>query len=197
MTPQGSFTHFYPTGAGVGCGLLSDGGGRCEPDWPHEGSARDLPDVMAMSVSQFYLALIDLAGALTVDMDFVEPVDTVVVSGSWTAIAGDDWGSFCGLQRQGTLVCWDLGPGPTSMPVPLSAPTGTYQQVCLTANDQACVLDAGGKATCWGAERMEAPDETFSKLACGTHSVCGLTDDGRIVCWGACDNGECDVPTYE
>ena len=71
------------------------------------------------------------------------------------------------------------------------------RQVCLTANDRACVLDAGGTATCWGAEPMQPPDETFSKLACGDESVCGLTDDGRIVCWGDCDNGECDVPTDE
>ena len=191
---DGVFSAFYPDGYGNGCGLLSEGGGRCV--W--YGQDRELPMVTAMSMSEYHLALIDVAGGLTLEQEIAdEGLVTLVVAGSWKAIEGDGRGAFCGLQVGGTLSCWDFWTRETPPPVLLSAPTGTYHQVCLTNYDQACVLDAAGKATCWGAEPMEAPDETFTKLACGNESVCGLTDDGRIVCWGDCDNGECEVPTYE
>ena len=58
----------------------------------------------------------------------------------------------------------------------------------------ACVLDESGYPTCWGRDLGPEPVEAFSELSCGEFHVCGLTFDGRIVCWGDCENGECDPP---
>ena len=72
----------------------------------------------------------------------------------------------------------------------------------------ACALDLGGTPSCWnligevdwhpwgGEDLGDLPvphppeDEKFVAISSGTFHVCGLREEGTVVCWGVSDSGE-------
>lgn len=99
----------------------------------------------------------------------------------------------CALDLDGAVSCWERNDGPVVNPEGLPTADG-FTEICVGWGHSECVLSAEGSVVCWGDELVEAPDDLFSQLSCGTHHVCGVTFDGDILCWGGCDDGECDVP---
>ena len=93
-----------------------------------------------------------------------------------------------------SIACWNAVTVGGSDETIDTVPPGAYTTVCLTADDHACALDEAGYPTCWGDGPMGEPVEPLSQLSCGYSDACGVTFDGRLLCWGACDHGECDVP---
>jgi alpha-tubulin suppressor-like RCC1 family protein len=118
-------------------------------------------------------------------------------------------GSFaCGMTPDGTVLCWGTSevaprwPHPT--PEPLAIGTfGTGAR--LTAGRRhACVLDASGRASCWGwnvdgetgtgssgiaSSLVATPtavlgDHRFLSISAGSNFTCGVIASGRLLCWG-------------
>ena len=125
---------------------------------------------------------------------------------TYTAIAvGDRHG--CALDTDVEAHCWGTDWYEQDFP---DAPPGPF--VSLAANDSvSCGLHPDGVAECWGTTplagpphdprpltQLEVPDERFSSSAVGTEdNACGVTLDGRIVCWGAYDEqNELIPPLY-
>jgi alpha-tubulin suppressor-like RCC1 family protein len=73
--------------------------------------------------------------------------------------------------------------------------TGKITTVSV-AKDHSVALVAG-KAVVTGADgagQRDAPKDTFTSVASGySHSI-GLTEDGRVICWGYNAHNQCDVP---
>jgi len=87
----------------------------------------------------------------------------------------------------------------------------------LAAGDNhACAIDSLGRARCWGsgangalgsggtANLMDEPGESpslvgltdpFVQLAAGSNTTCGVTDAGKVVCWGVCPLAGIDAST--
>lgn len=113
----------------------------------------------------------------------------------------------CALQADGALSCWgqnlanQLGDGsgePQEKPVDATVATGVSQ--IAVGNYASCVLDAAGKASCWGlpgyagVRRGEA-GALVSALASGVAELsasdfytCALMASGGVKCWGASPN---------
>lgn len=75
---------------------------------------------------------------------------------------------------------------------------GEFTDVCV-GSEAACALDPGGYATCWGKEeypkKWEVPSVPMRVISCGYLTVCGVTMEGGIVCWGRNNYGQTNVPS--
>lgn len=127
---------------------------------------------------------------------------------------GDD--QSCGISA-GVTYCWGagnhgaLGNGDTVnhyTPVAVSLPGGVSGFASLASGwGFTCALTSAGAAYCWGTNAngylgigssstaysdvpvAVAGGHTFTMLAAGTQSVCGLTSAGTVYCWGQDTNG--------
>jgi len=188
------YTRVDPGGA---CAARVGGGVDCDPDW---GTPPDSVDVaVAMNVvvvlrsdgelwmreDDYGFTVVDLGTPPYSAVDVMTPYHRDTAVFVLCAVHGGD----------GSLDCWnptdDVG---RTGEVIDTVPPGAYTTVCLTADDHACALDEAGYPTCWGAGPMGEPVEPLSQLSCGYSDACGVTVDGRLLCWGACDHGECEVP---
>jgi hypothetical protein len=95
----------------------------------------------------------------------------------------------CALSAEdGSLVCWGEGD--------YAALGGDYQDLAV-GWDYSCGLDWSGVVACRfgdGGAFDPAPDATFVSIDGGYRHVCGVTDDGRALCWGLDELGEARVP---
>jgi len=127
----------------------------------------------------------------------------------------------CGLQVDGTAVCW--GDGPTGNAIqgtlaetPIAVP-GNISFVSLAAGlKHICGLAAGGAVYCWGSNQYGqlgnggnlgagaletnpvavSTIERFVSLSAGGATTCALTDSLKAFCWGAIGDGSTStVPT--
>ena len=98
----------------------------------------------------------------------------------------------CGLQVDGTLVCWGRDLEGESSP-----PSGTFTHLGV-GNTHACAVRAGtGGVECWGRNdrgQLIAPGGTFQQVVGGDQHECGLRLDGTAECWGHNDSGQADAP---
>ncbi len=182
------------------CGLRSEGGVEC----PQYRSFGDLfpADATTFDFSGY------IAGALRPDGELwlglyetrFERVDAPAVPYVAMDVTENDpsfgpWFVVCAIREtEQSLDCWNASDDGSTGEVIDTVPPGTFTTVCLTADDHACALDEAGYPTCWGDGPMGEPVEPLSQLSCGYSDACGVTFDGRLLCWGACDHGECDVP---
>ncbi len=121
----------------------------------------------------------------------------------------------CGLEPgAGELYCWGsgshgkLGDGAIlerGSPVRVLGPQ-RWTQVCA-GTQHTCALDAEGQIYCWGFNQdfqlgsEGALDRTlpalvsldastrWRRVACGSFSTCGLSEDGVVMCWGGNQRG--------
>lgn len=128
--------------------------------------------------------------------------------GSFTDVSLGDRHS-CGLGG-GQIYCWGAGL-PLGQPLNLLSPEaipGTNGATRVAADhDNTCMLDAGGRAWCWGhndygavgngrveRQRYSTPQEvvgglTFDNITIGLDFVCGVASGGTAYCWGNNLNG--------
>lgn len=106
----------------------------------------------------------------------------------------------CGLQLDGTVVCW----GQTHEGQ-LQTPSGPNFTDVAAGLRYGCALDRDGKVTCWGERHRRrrrrfgrsdedanesdmltasTPETTFERIAGGPLQVCGIRSEGGIECWG-------------
>jgi len=119
-------------------------------------------------------------------------------------------GHTCSLTPEGAVFCWGfngngaLGNGqassdPTRTPAPVSG-DHTFAQIDAGLS-ATCALTPSGRAFCWGlnsrgqlgigtgAERRLVPtpvetDLRFRQISVGLESVCAVTIEERVLCWG-------------
>ncbi len=116
--------------------------------------------------------------------DRVGPFDSVALGGYELCASGVDT----------PLTCWGLYDGVDYVPDGFPGGAG-HGEVCLGSwGYNGCVRALDGRVTCWGRDFRTAPDASFTQISCGSSHVCGLTEVGRIECWGECADGQCAVP---
>lgn len=120
--------------------------------------------------------------------------------------------STCGVDTVGSGYCWgsnqrgEIGnpstlTGSTASPAPTLVTSSVKFKSIATGWEHACGLSTDGTAFCWGdnvngqlgigtfATSQSSPtavmtSEHFSTLAAAGEFTCGLTLDGRAMCWG-------------
>jgi hypothetical protein len=121
-------------------------------------------------------------------------------SGVRDVAAGDD--AVCAAYGTPIVRCWDFDPvlGATSRTMTLPA---SIEKVRVS-HELYCVLAADGRSFCWGTNLYGAQGdgsykqgggdtlepqqvrtaERFTDLSVGSTNACGLTQEGKVVCWG-------------
>jgi hypothetical protein len=94
--------------------------------------------------------------------------------------------AVCAVKTSGELSCWNPSDKVLDAPALTGVPEGTFTDVCVTEEGSACALDEAGYPVCWG-EIDDEPTEALQTMSCGKASVCGITLDGQLRCWGACE----------
>ena len=90
----------------------------------------------------------------------------------------------CGLRTDGTLACWGSGGNTVNH--------GTFTEVSASEAGF-CALMANGTPYCAGSI-PSGPDITFSQLSVGVNSICGLTPELMLTCWGEDTYGTTSPP---
>jgi alpha-tubulin suppressor-like RCC1 family protein len=116
----------------------------------------------------------------------------------------------CGLDREGTALCWGTAEGPT----PKVVATGHAFTTLSRGYDHLCALDASGQAWCWGAgssgqlgggtfvvaTSQPAPvagGGSYSDIVASRMFTCALSEAGMVWCWGDNGSGQLGVGTNE
>ena len=96
----------------------------------------------------------------------------------------------CGLQEDGTAVCWGNDSGGRTTP-----PKDETFAALDSGAEHTCGLRADGSAICWGRDNagqlQVPPEETFTALSSGGSLTCGLREEGEeskegtVLCWGS------------
>jgi len=102
----------------------------------------------------------------------------------------------CGIETDGTAVCWSDEPNSVYSaqgPMPLE---GTYQQI---SPERAflCTLDTEGQIECKGNDaygRATPPNGEFVQVVTGATHGCARREDGSVECWGRDYDGQASPP---
>jgi hypothetical protein len=98
----------------------------------------------------------------------------------------------CALRPNEELLCitYTYPAPPTPKPVEIVIPDVRAASAGIRA---VCMLDVSGTLGCAGM--LDPPPAVdFEEFAAGDDDACGVTKSGSVVCWGADDWGETDVP---
>jgi hypothetical protein len=87
----------------------------------------------------------------------------------------DELNGFCALHDDGTIACALVGPGP--------APSENSGYVQAATGSFGCGLRSDATVTCWGNERIEQRDATYTQITAAVGFACGLRNDGSVQCW--------------
>jgi alpha-tubulin suppressor-like RCC1 family protein len=123
----------------------------------------------------------------------------------------DAAGQLCGWGNNDSAIV----PGPRGVVErPTCAPASVPDILQLTAGDgHACAHRGGASFSCWGSNaggQLGNGDDTMmdvalpgqpqslpgpiTALAAGAYHTCALLADGRVMCWGSNEQGECGQP---
>ena len=135
------------------------------------------------------------------------------------AIEASNFGT-CALRRDKTLSCWgrnnsfQLGDAssrePKRMPTPVH-PGRRWRAVAMSSRST-CALDEDRALYCWGENDLGVvtpgvagtataepqaiePGMTWRTIVAGDEHVCGLREDGVLVCWGHAASGQLGIET--
>ena len=124
--------------------------------------------------------------------------------------------STCALRTTSRLYCWgeddrgQLGDGGTNTdagsPVEVSGAANDWAKI-TAGNNTSCATKRSGRLLCWGSDSFGALSEgegaadssvpvdaldaeTFATVSAGRNHTCGLTDEGRLFCWGLGTSGQ-------
>ena len=131
-------------------------------------------------------------------------------SGRFTQVSTGE-GHTCGLTTAGEVRCWGRNNFGES-----DAPSGRFTQVS-TGGGYTCALTTVGEVRCWGSNdhgEADPPAGQFIQVSASNGSVlvgiargydrievgsrnhtCALRQSGEVVCWGANDRGQANVPS--
>jgi alpha-tubulin suppressor-like RCC1 family protein len=147
----------------------------------------------------------------------------VPASQTFTSVSAgsDQFGDYaCALDTAGQPWCWGRmtvnGDGVhTFGPAPAALPTPAPLLAISTGASHLCGITAGHAAVCWGdfeggvrgdstisfdtssatfEPNVVAGGQTFTAIAAGRATTCGLTDGGQAWCWGADAEGQLGDP---
>lgn len=124
-------------------------------------------------------------------------VDDVPVGKTFTDITVGYNSFACGVETDGTSVCWGAITGAVTARIP---PSGDHFVHLAASDGLVCGLRIDGSARCWGNSIdhsvFDVPEgERFSLLAPGNAHVCGLRkSDNSVVCWGSDRLHQTEVP---
>lgn len=114
----------------------------------------------------------------------------VSVANNATPASTGNGPNFCAIRTDGTLACWNSGPGVAP------PPNGTFTRVSVGLN-HACAVRSDGTLACWGNNRYgkaTPPPGRFLDVAAGREFSCGVTADQGATCWGSYAIVETPVP---
>ncbi len=80
----------------------------------------------------------------------------------------------CGIRPEGNIECWSKRK--------VDVPSGAFESV-LVGYVFICGVDSEGRVTCENDE-VAPPSERFVQLDGAGRNICGITIDGRPLCWG-------------
>lgn len=96
--------------------------------------------------------------------------------------------NYCAILSTGEIFCEGWCGASCSLTIPES-PVGTYTQI--SGHGSYCAIKTSGYASCFGGRASSVdgsvyspPAERFIDVDAGGSNACGVTRDGRIVCWG-------------
>lgn len=173
-------------GDNVTCGQQTDGRVTC---WgaaygPQSPATLSLPAdaVSTFDVGNFHgCAILEASGAMAC-WGANDIGQATAQPGSYQAISTGPLAN-CAVASDGELVCFGFENAPFITP-----PMGTYTGV-VVSRFHACATATDGATTCWGvaAELGSGPpaDVVFAKLEADVGQTCGLTDAGKVRCFGA------------
>lgn len=127
---------------------------------------------------------------------FAESYRTPALSDLFSSVAaGEKHG--CGILRNGRVRCWGSNSNGQAPPL---VPSGEFKQVVL-GTGHSCAIRTDDHVSCFGNPIPEATPspsaERFRTIASSFFHTCGVTVEGRAVCWGGYNlNGE-EVPPAE
>jgi alpha-tubulin suppressor-like RCC1 family protein len=137
------------------------------------------------------------------------PSDAYVSPAGWIQIATTVDHS-CGIRPDNTLWCWgrnghgELGAG-TALEIDSPAQVGSDHYLSVAVNEAyTCAVRSDHIASCWGdnshgelgtggitaVSGANPLPNTWSAVACGPTSACGLTTAGEVWCWGTASYGQ-------
>ena len=102
----------------------------------------------------------------------------------------------CGLETDGTVVCW--GDNYYGQRTP---PADAFAQVSA-GGVHTCGVKTDGTVGCWGdnSDGQRTPPAhapgAFAQVSAGGLHTCGLKPDGTVVCWGYDDYGQRTPPAH-
>ena len=112
------------------------------------------------------------------------------------------FGTTCAINLAGEMYCW--GRGPINSLVPQAVATDTRFVDVASGGFHNCAIATDGRIYCWGMRSSEGQlglgeevgsttpmpvlgDDRFIALDVADFQSCGVTDDGRALCWGLND----------
>ena len=130
------------------------------------------------------------SGNFRLNYDFSQDEFSYISVGKWNTC-----GVLAGGADAGQIRCWGYNAFMESN-VPAQYASSNFAAV-ETGDKFTCGLigegQDAGKVVCWGFDGHQAvsgvpQEERFTDISANSHHACGVTTDGRALCWGGADN---------
>ncbi len=148
--------------------------------------------VVGVSTSKFVGIRIEGIGLAVAINEVRNRLDTLARGGSFSFVSvSAGWSHTCGVQADGTVVCWGSDSDGQATP-----PGGSFVSVSAGWS-HTCGVRADGTVVCWGRNsygQSSPPRGSFVSVSAGGSHTCGVWAAGTVVCWGNNDDGQAMPP---